>query len=533
MQRNRGKGPRRLRMRRGPLHLHEGDLRDLLPGEEELEHITEGDGDTGMSTYMGQPSFLATDGYKLSMAEAGWPLRRETFYYTHRKGGAHVLPVHAESFVRDLFPGEPRPCDLDFLDENKYGLSGGTLEALRLRSQVEVVSIPQMGVFQDYEPAFSVTAPSALVSWLEPLLLQLNYRIQVATMAFGDPEILKSEVALVTCERQKEIVLETAEYVGMTLKESDVRVDSGRYFEEVTKTVKELLEIVGDPARIFEVGLRSATCLEQHQIVLEACAALGVKRTSNVLGAWRLGLKAVGTMGHEHVQRYGSDEAAFRGMKDRRPHRSSYLLDTTDTFLSGIPTAFRIMAETDNSDSIRYDSGDKIAQYCYAVARAKEFGVDPVHIIEDSMDSDMTYRLEVLRRQLGVKESKQFYGYGGFIVNQPSFGRLSRDRVSAVWKLCQTGPRATMKFSGASGGGRGKESVPGKPVIFRRGSGSGPHGIIGQQGETCPPGYVLISTADGKPDRPWPLPSREFDTSIYSAQTEALRLGIRGRKIQV
>ena len=29
---------------------------------------------------------LATDGYKLSMAEAGWPLRRETFYCSHRKG---------------------------------------------------------------------------------------------------------------------------------------------------------------------------------------------------------------------------------------------------------------------------------------------------------------------------------------------------------------------------------------------------------------------------------------------------------------
>jgi len=27
-------------------------------------------------------SLLATDGYKFSMAEAGWPLRTETFYYS-------------------------------------------------------------------------------------------------------------------------------------------------------------------------------------------------------------------------------------------------------------------------------------------------------------------------------------------------------------------------------------------------------------------------------------------------------------------
>ena len=472
---------------------------------------------------MKQPSFLATDGYKFSMAEAGWPLRRETFYYTHRKGGAHVLPVHAESFVRGLLPDNPSLSDLDFLDKNEYGLSAGVRAAFELRDHIEVVSIPQMGVFQDYEPAFSVTGASALGSWLEPLQLQLNYRIQVATMALEDPQRLKAEVALVTCERQKEIVLETAQYVGMTLKESDVRVDGARYYDEVQKTVKELVQIVGDPHRIFEVGLRSATCMEQHLIALEACASVGVKRTSNVYGAWRFALMAVGTMGHEHVQRYGSDDAAFRGMRDRRPHRSSYLLDTFDTFLSGIPTAFRIMAETSNSDSIRYDSGDKITQYCYAVAKAKELGVDPIHIIEDGLDAETTKQCEDLRRQLGVKESKQFYGYGGFIVNQPSFGHLSRDRVSAVWKLCQTGPRATMKFSGASGGGRGKESVPGKPVIFRRGSGKGPLGIIGQQGETCPQGYVPISSSSHKPDLPWPIPSLVSDTSIYSDDTIALR----------
>ena len=93
------------------------------------------------------------------------------------------MPVHAESFVRDLLPVEPIPLDIDFLNENEYELSNGVRAAFDLRDQIEVVSIPQMGVFLDYEPAFSVTAPSALVSWLEPLLLQLNYRIQVATMA--------------------------------------------------------------------------------------------------------------------------------------------------------------------------------------------------------------------------------------------------------------------------------------------------------------------------------------------------------------
>jgi hypothetical protein len=46
------------------------------------------------------------------MAEAGWPLRTETFYYSHRKGGPQVLPVDVPAFVRSLLPkraGELEP----------------------------------------------------------------------------------------------------------------------------------------------------------------------------------------------------------------------------------------------------------------------------------------------------------------------------------------------------------------------------------------------------------------------------------------
>jgi hypothetical protein len=56
-------------------------------------------------------SLLATDGYKFSMAEAGWPLRTEAFYYSHRKGGPQVLPVDVPAFVRSLLP---RPADDDY-----------------------------------------------------------------------------------------------------------------------------------------------------------------------------------------------------------------------------------------------------------------------------------------------------------------------------------------------------------------------------------------------------------------------------------
>jgi nicotinic acid phosphoribosyltransferase len=211
----------------------------------------------------------------------------------------------------------------------------------------------------------------------------------------------------------------------------------------------------------------------------------------------------VGTMGHEHVQRFGSDEAAFRAMRDRRPGRSSYLLDTFDTIRSGIPAAFRVMEEDRRrGDSIRYDSGDKEAQYRFAAAEAKRRGLRPVQILEDAFDAPLTRRFEELRREVGLAAEEQFYGYGGTLVATTatrSGTHLVRDRVAAVYKLSETARWPTMKFGNEPGAG--KESIPGRPVVFRRLRGDGAVGIVGQQGEAPPPGYALLTDAEGA----WPV----------------------------
>ena len=69
-------------------------------------------------------SLLATDGYKFSMAEAGWPLRTETFYYSHRKGGPQVLPVDVPAFLRSLLP-TPADDDYRYLAEHSYEMGPG------------------------------------------------------------------------------------------------------------------------------------------------------------------------------------------------------------------------------------------------------------------------------------------------------------------------------------------------------------------------------------------------------------------------
>ena len=197
-------------------------------------------------------------------------------------------------------------------------------------------------------------------------------------------------------------------------------------------------------------------------------------------------------MGHEHVQRFGNDRDAFNAMRDRRPGRSSFLLDTYDTLTSGMVAAFEIIAEQpDAGHSVRYDSGDKITQYLCLVERAKTLGLNPVHILEDGFDAELTRKFEELRTIVEVDAMRQFYGYGGYIVARTMPGSLTRDRVSAVYKLTESGGKPTMKFGNESG--RGKQSVPGRPVVFRRTGADGPISIIGQQGERPPHGYSLLT----------------------------------------
>lgn len=441
---------------------------------------------------------LATDGYKFSMAEAGWPLRSETFYLAHRRGGLQVLPFDPAQELQALLP-QVAPGDWEYLAGADYEM-GSAYRSAVTSGRVTVRALPKLSVFSEREPIVSVTGPSALVSWLEPLLLHWSYRIQVATTALLEPELLADAVAVVTCEAQKELVVRTLAEVGVAAP--PMRVDAEGYVARVRARVTELVDIVGSPSRLFEVGLRAATCVEQHLLALEGAKQAGLTRTSHVLAARRLGLVPVGTMGHEHVQRFGSDLAAFRAMVERRHHRSSFLLDTFDTITSGLPAAFELIGERrGEGDSIRYDSGDKVQQYREATRLAREAGVRPVHILEDGFDAVQTRKFEALRLEEGVAPEEQVYGYGGYLVAQTSGGPFTRDRVSAVYKLSQTGQQATMKFAndGRPAGGAaqdGKQSVPGRPVLFRRQPGAvGPLGIIGQEGEAAPAGYALLTGA--------------------------------------
>lgn len=447
-------------------------------------------------------SMLATDAYKFSMAQAGFPLRTETFYFSFRRGGFQTVPLDLAAHVRQLVASLTMSDeDLAFAVKHGYGPTGAMREALRDPSALSISAVPQGTWVYEREPILTVTGPSFLVSWLEPMLLWLNYPMQLAThlrTCRVQGKDVEPQILTATCDEHAQIIERAMAEVGIggltVTRNGDV------YRERVGASVADLVAAAGgDTSRIFEVGMRSAVCMEQHRLALQACREQGVHRTSNVVLARELDMVPVGTMGHEHVQRWGADLPAFVAMRDMRTGAPSYLLDTFDTMGSGISSALAAMRGRAHPCSIRYDSGNKFIQYLHACELFVEAGLQPAHVLEDALDVEATQHFERLREFTEWPAERQLYGYGGFIVARPMTNPLTRDRVSAVYKLSQTDGQPRMKFGDESGAG--KQSVPGRPVVWRRLRGAGPLGIIGQAGERVPDNYVLLSGNDGAMDQ--------------------------------
>ncbi|MFA6234646.1 MAG: hypothetical protein WC824_10750, partial [Bacteroidota bacterium] len=124
-------------------------------------------------------SVLMTDGYKFSMGQAGFPLREETFVLTLRKGGPFYIPFNFAEVIQYMLPQPATTKETAFLAANGYGLTSAMEEALR--GTVRVWAAPKGSWVGMGEPVLTVTGPSFLVSWLEPLTIMFHYPIQLAT----------------------------------------------------------------------------------------------------------------------------------------------------------------------------------------------------------------------------------------------------------------------------------------------------------------------------------------------------------------
>jgi nicotinate phosphoribosyltransferase len=438
-------------------------------------------------------SILGTDGYKFSMAQAGFPLRHETFYFSFRRGGWQYNPYDLEKKVAALLPDDPPEHEYDYLAANNYRLTEGMRHAIR--GELEILPIPQDAWFGDQEPILTASGASFLGSWPEAQITWLNYGIQLATWLKATEEGPHEKTPIdVICDEHELVVEEVLDL--LKTKRRVVRVND--YAETVLRGAREIVDALdgGDVGlRLIEGGMRSAICMKHHQMVLDACREVGITRTSNVQVA-RDSLGALipsGTAGHEHSQRSGSDPVAYANYMNRVCGLVSCLSDTTSTLNSGLPATVAIaLANTLRDFLFRLDSGDRMSYFHIAAVRFMQEKIENVIInVAGDVNAEMIRVFEPLRKMINWEANRLSYMIGGQLTAVTLPTTLTRSRVAAVYKLCMTGGRPVMKLGDDVG--IGKRSTPGHPVTWRRLRGDGPVGIIGQLGERVPENYVLLN----------------------------------------
>jgi len=451
---------------------------------------------------MGQSeaSPLMSDAYKFSMAQAGAPLRPEGFYGGFRKPGLYFNPFHLDAVLQAFKPRQPNAKENGFLQANGYGFTPAM--EMALDQAVKVLAVPKGTWFNGGEPHLLVKSSEFLASWYEPLAIILRFPIQVATAALMENRTKFTA----SCETEKKIIELTFEAIGRK-GAAKVTVDEEGYRKQVRRRVQSIIDALsGEADRAFEVGFRAVTCMEQHRIALDECQKLGLLKTSNAFIAYEKYLIPVGTTGHEHQLRHGADANGYRACRDMRPEPPSYLPDTYNTMELGIPAAIEVMQESGRRCTVRFDNRDEQdEQFEKFIQYELTYQDAPFYVFEDSYDDERTVQNEKFAASKGIPRYRRLYGYGSFIVvfeteddEDEGNKTLTRNGVSCIYKLCQTGNRAVMKISKT-----GKTSLPGLPIVFRRVKDTPTDleyrectSLVGQVGEIPPNGFCTMADMD-------------------------------------
>lgn len=235
----------------------------------------------------------------------------------------------------------------------------------------------------------------------------------------------------------------------------------------VATKARALVEVIGDPARFIEVGLRGAIVDSQHLQALHAAyVGGGFEATSNDAGAVVLPIQSAGTIGHRYVQTFSSEEKAFRFAIEHLDC-VTLLIDLVESY-QGIDLALRLKDEYRDSGKtirVRLDSGDIVAQVRYYLTETNRLSLTDSSrdklVVEgiDSLEEIAAIERMIVDEFGEAARARVMYGAGSLMVSD----RTSRADASSGFKQTEYCSEEgeilpTMKFSSSPG----KGSYPGR-----------------------------------------------------------------------
>ncbi len=201
------------------------------------------------------------------------------------------------------------------------------------------------------------------------------------------------------------------------------------FYESMVATkARAIVEILGDPRRFIEVGLRGAVTDVQHMDALYAAfVGGGIDLTSSMAGAASENLKSGGTIGHRYLQVFHDEDSAFRyaieGLQS-----VTLLIDLVDS-MKGIEKALALKdeyRESGKSIGVRLDSGGLEGlkeQVRYYLTETNRLGLtDPVkdRLVVEGIDglSELAAIEQMIITEFGEPaRARVVYGAGSLLVS--------------------------------------------------------------------------------------------------------------------
>jgi nicotinate phosphoribosyltransferase len=260
---------------------------------------------------------------------------------------------------------------------------------------------------------------------------------------------------------------------------------------------------------LVDFGFRRTHGVEAALASARASAMVGFVATSNVEAARRYGLRSAGTMAHSYVEAFPTELEAFYSFAADLPERTTFLVDTYDTF-SGVSHAAEVIRSLGIAahSGVRLDSGNLAALATETRRRLDAAGLGAVRIFASG--------------GLDEHDLARFVAAG---VPVDAAGVGTRLGVSAdapyldsVYKLVAYDDRPVAKQS------TGKATLPGPKQVFRA---AGLSDTIACRDEAPPPAAAALLEPAMRAGRrvravdPLPVARARFEADLAELPDEA------------